>query len=240
MEGFAIYFNFTFALLGKHADCGTQIRSPERTTLEDTDEKAPCELGAEWLELRASVGCRSSEEWGNCQRCHPCCSGRNGFGGILETGDSFSISFDSDEDFFTGCHLYPQRSSKITPPPLLSFVRVEYRACIFPKPTFSLFFWQVAHFLSTCELSILVFLLSSWLQVRDVWQSYELELVNYQNKCRIIRGWDDLFTKVKEHINSVSAMKLSPYYKVWCTLVWLEYNLLLMQLKGCEMLLNFF
>lgn len=53
-----------------------------------------------------------------------------------------------------------------------------------------------------------------FLQVRDVWQSYELELVNYQNKCRIIRGWDDLFTKVKEHINSVSAMKLSPYYKV--------------------------
>jgi len=50
--------------------------------------------------------------------------------------------------------------------------------------------------------------------VRDVWQTYELELVNYQNKCRIIRGWDDLFTKVKEHINSVSAMKLSPYYKV--------------------------
>ena len=47
-----------------------------------------------------------------------------------------------------------------------------------------------------------------------MWQSYELELVNYQNKCRIIRGWDDLFTKVKEHINSVSAMKLSPYYKV--------------------------
>ena len=57
------------------------------------------------------------------------------------------------------------------------------------------------------------------LQVRDVWQSYELELVNYQNKCRIIRGWDDLFTKVKEHINSVSAMKLSPYYKVhWVVL----------------------
>lgn len=38
--------------------------------------------------------------------------------------------------------------------------------------------------------------------------------MNYQNKCRLIRGWDDLFNKVKEHINSVSAMKLSPYYKV--------------------------
>ncbi len=43
---------------------------------------------------------------------------------------------------------------------------------------------------------------------------YELDLINYQNKCRLIRGWDDLFTKVKEHINSVAAMKLSPYFKV--------------------------
>jgi len=55
-----------------------------------------------------------------------------------------------------------------------------------------------------------------------VWQTYELELVNYQNKCRIIRGWDDLFTKVKEHINSVSAMKLSPYYKVHFVFFMLE------------------
>lgn len=52
-------------------------------------------------------------------------------------------------------------------------------------------------------------------QVRESWQSYELDLINYQNKCKIIRGWDDLFNKVKEHINSVAAMKLSPYYKVF-------------------------
>jgi dynein heavy chain 1 len=52
-------------------------------------------------------------------------------------------------------------------------------------------------------------------QVREVWQSFELELINYQMKCKLIRGWDDLFNKVKEHINSVSAMKLSPYYKVF-------------------------
>lgn len=57
-----------------------------------------------------------------------------------------------------------------------------------------------------------------FLQIREVWNTYELDLVNYQNKCRLIRGWDDLFNKVKEHINSVSAMKLSPYYKVkWST-----------------------
>ncbi|XP_041352869.1 LOW QUALITY PROTEIN: cytoplasmic dynein 1 heavy chain 1-like [Gigantopelta aegis] len=50
-------------------------------------------------------------------------------------------------------------------------------------------------------------------QVSEVWRSYELDLISYQNKCRLIRGWDELFTKVKEHINSVTAMKLSPYYK---------------------------
>ena len=49
--------------------------------------------------------------------------------------------------------------------------------------------------------------------MREAWQNYELELINYQNKCKLIRGWDDLFNKVKEHINSISAMKLSPYYK---------------------------
>lgn len=52
-------------------------------------------------------------------------------------------------------------------------------------------------------------------QVRESWQTYELDLINYQNKCKILRGWDDLFNKVKEHINSVAAMKLSPYYKVF-------------------------
>ncbi|XP_066987022.1 dynein heavy chain, cytoplasmic isoform X2 [Macrobrachium rosenbergii] len=50
-------------------------------------------------------------------------------------------------------------------------------------------------------------------QVRESWQNYELDLINYQNKCKLIRGWDDLFNKVKEHINSVAAMKLSPYYR---------------------------
>lgn len=50
-------------------------------------------------------------------------------------------------------------------------------------------------------------------QVRETWSSYELELVNYQNKCRLIRGWDDLFAKCSENLNSLQAMKHSPYYK---------------------------
>lgn len=52
-------------------------------------------------------------------------------------------------------------------------------------------------------------------QVRETWQYYELDLVAYQNKCKLIRGWDDLFNKLKENINQISAMKLSPYFRVF-------------------------
>ena len=50
-------------------------------------------------------------------------------------------------------------------------------------------------------------------QVRDTWQNYSLDMVNYQNKCRLIRGWDDLFAKCSENLNSLQAMRHSPYYK---------------------------
>ncbi|KAK3491873.1 cytoplasmic dynein heavy chain [Neurospora crassa] len=50
-------------------------------------------------------------------------------------------------------------------------------------------------------------------QVRETWTNYGLELVQYQQKCRLIRGWDDLFAKCSENLNSLQAMKHSPYYK---------------------------
>lgn len=50
-------------------------------------------------------------------------------------------------------------------------------------------------------------------QVKEDWTNYHLELVNYQNKCRLIRGWDDLFAKCSENLNSLQAMRHSPYYK---------------------------
>jgi dynein heavy chain 1 len=37
----------------------------------------------------------------------------------------------------------------------------------------------------------------------------------YQKKCYLIRGWDELFAKLSENLNSLSAMKNSPYYKVF-------------------------
>ncbi|SCV72617.1 BQ2448_4154 [Microbotryum intermedium] len=52
-------------------------------------------------------------------------------------------------------------------------------------------------------------------QVKETWTNYTLDLVNYQNKTRLIRGWDDLFTKCGENLNSLTAMKLSPYFKVF-------------------------
>lgn len=52
-------------------------------------------------------------------------------------------------------------------------------------------------------------------QVKDTWQNYQLDLINYQNRCRLIRGWDDLFAKCSEQLNSLQAMRHSPYYKVF-------------------------
>mmetsp|Transcript_10644 Transcript_10644/g.10737 ORF Transcript_10644/g.10737 Transcript_10644/m.10737 type:complete len:151 (+) Transcript_10644:4150-4602(+) len=51
--------------------------------------------------------------------------------------------------------------------------------------------------------------------IKDVWSNYELELIKYQTKCRLIRGWDELFQQIDEHINNIQSMKMSPYYKVF-------------------------
>ena len=29
--------------------------------------------------------------------------------------------------------------------------------------------------------------------IKETWAKYELDLVRYQTKCKLIRGWDDLF-----------------------------------------------
>jgi len=51
--------------------------------------------------------------------------------------------------------------------------------------------------------------------IKETWAKCDLELIRYQNKCRLIKGWDDLFAQIDEHINNVSSMKMSPYYKVF-------------------------
>jgi dynein heavy chain 1 len=56
--------------------------------------------------------------------------------------------------------------------------------------------------------------LESFLQdLKSFWQSHPLDLVNYQRKTMLIKGWDDLFAKIADHINGIGAMKNSPYFK---------------------------
>ncbi|PVV04132.1 hypothetical protein BB560_001375 [Smittium megazygosporum] len=52
-------------------------------------------------------------------------------------------------------------------------------------------------------------------QVKETWTTYALDLVSYQGRCRLIKGWDDLFNKCSEHLSALGSMKLSPYYKVF-------------------------
>nr|CDI53148.1 cytoplasmic dynein heavy chain 1 [Melanopsichium pennsylvanicum 4] len=52
-------------------------------------------------------------------------------------------------------------------------------------------------------------------QVREAWSNYTLDLVNYQNKCRLIRGWDNLFQLAGDNLNALRAMSMSPHYKVF-------------------------
>ena len=52
-------------------------------------------------------------------------------------------------------------------------------------------------------------------QVREHWQLCSFDMINYQSKCRIIRGWDDLLTKLEEHLASFQSMKQSPYYQIF-------------------------
>jgi dynein heavy chain 1 len=50
---------------------------------------------------------------------------------------------------------------------------------------------------------------------KDFWGNYELEMVRYKDKCKLIRGWDDMFTVLDEHINSFQSMSNSPYYSIF-------------------------
>ncbi|KAH6598857.1 hypothetical protein BASA50_003364 [Batrachochytrium salamandrivorans] len=52
-------------------------------------------------------------------------------------------------------------------------------------------------------------------QIKGVWATYSLDFTNYQSKCRLVRGWDDLFAKSEDHLAALVAMRGSQYYKVF-------------------------
>ena len=47
------------------------------------------------------------------------------------------------------------------------------------------------------------------------WNDSELEMVKYKEKCKLIKGWDDMFTLLDEDINSFQSMSNSPYYNLF-------------------------
>eukprot|EP01035_Chromulina_nebulosa_P017680 gene17680-23270_t len=48
--------------------------------------------------------------------------------------------------------------------------------------------------------------------IRDFWVNFELNLIAREN-IRLISNWDILFTSLEDHLNSLSSLKQSPYYK---------------------------
>ncbi|CAF1544304.1 unnamed protein product, partial [Adineta steineri] len=52
-------------------------------------------------------------------------------------------------------------------------------------------------------------------QISEQWKVYQLELIDYQKKWKVIKSWDDLFTKSKENLSNILSMKLSPYFKAF-------------------------
>jgi dynein heavy chain 1 len=50
-------------------------------------------------------------------------------------------------------------------------------------------------------------------QVRDRWMKQELQLVIFQNRVRLIRGWEDLFATLDDHMGGLALMKNSPFFR---------------------------
>ena len=47
------------------------------------------------------------------------------------------------------------------------------------------------------------------------WNDKELDMIQYKNKCKLIKGWDDMFSLLDEDINSFQSMSNSPYYNLF-------------------------
>ena len=51
-----------------------------------------------------------------------------------------------------------------------------------------------------------------------------VDLIPHQNKCFLIRNWDDIFTNCRDNINSLNSMSSSAYYKIFeeDTKLWMD------------------
>jgi dynein heavy chain 1 len=82
---------------------------------------------------------------------------------------------------------------------------------LFVNLVLHLFFLQEVIVQAQGEMALEVFLQ----QVREQWEGATFDLINYRGKCSLVRGWDELFQKLTDHINSLAAMRISPYFRVF-------------------------
>ncbi len=46
-------------------------------------------------------------------------------------------------------------------------------------------------------------------EIKEYWFEYEFETYRYQNRCKVLKGWVDLFTHCDDHISSLDTLKMS-------------------------------
>lgn len=51
--------------------------------------------------------------------------------------------------------------------------------------------------------------------VRTTWANLTLNLVNFKNKVRLIKNWDEIFITCSDHLTGLLGMHNSPYFKVF-------------------------
>mgnify|MGYP001611668798 CR=1 FL=1 len=59
------------------------------------------------------------------------------------------------------------------------------------------------------EMALETFLSS----IRKCWEEYCLDVVLFQGKVSLVRGWEAMDEKLAEHLSALQSMKLSPYFK---------------------------
>ena len=52
-------------------------------------------------------------------------------------------------------------------------------------------------------------------KIKDFWNAEEFQLSQYQQKCMLIRGWDDMMTKIEDDLAQITSMKLSQHFKTF-------------------------
>jgi dynein heavy chain 1 len=69
-------------------------------------------------------------------------------------------------------------------------------------------------------------------KIKDFWNNEEFQMSKYQDKCMLIKGWDDLMTKIEDDLSQLNSMKLSQHFKIFEDEI-KSWNEKLVNMQGC-------